>query len=251
MALLGKQVRKIQKQVIGSWLSAMLLFAFVAAPVGAQQVCREQLGTRGEPEQSLEKELSHHPYHRWKAVFDKGLVLATLPVTLPAIAGLAVLVKVANPSLPIFYQQERLSRGEQRFWIQKLRTMYPNDGTQGSFRGDPRVTWVGKYLRKFHLDELPQIFNIWRGEMSWVGPRPIPLGQDAIYRRTLSDYQARYLVPAGLTGLSRVRCQYTDEEGEARELLSHDLEYISKYGVLQDLGILCETIWVLPQGRAR
>jgi lipopolysaccharide/colanic/teichoic acid biosynthesis glycosyltransferase len=169
-----------------------------------------------------------------------GLVLLTSPIALLC----AFLVKLTSPG-PALYCQTRLGRRARRFTIYKLRTMRHNcekdSGPCWSVAGDPRVTRLGRFLRRTHLDELPQLLNVLRGDMSLVGPRPerpefLPQLQDA-----LPHYRARLLVRPGVTGLAQVQLPPDTDLASVRRKLAYDLYYIRHRGAWLDLRILLAT----------
>lgn len=193
-------------------------------------------------------------YAMTKWLFDK---LGAL-VGLLALALLAPLVALANARWspgPLFYCQERLGQGGRPIIIRKFRTMIPdaeaNTGAAWASADDPRVTRVGKFLRRSRLDELPQVINILRGEMSLIGPRPERpefIGQLA---DELPAYRIRHAVKPGLTGWAQVRCPYSDSVEGARIKLEHDLYYIRHAGLYLDLLILLKTVAVVIGLRGR
>ncbi len=158
---------------------------------------------------------------------------------------LALLIKLSSKG-PVFFVQQRTGRYNIPFNCYKLRSMIVNEVSdlQQAFHGDPRVTLVGKLLRKLSLDELPQFFNVLVGEMSIVGPRPHMLHHTNIYTQDVAEYPKRLLVRPGITGLSQV-------EGYRGEIRNHrmirnrvvlDIFYIKHWSVWLDLVIIFKTI---------
>jgi lipopolysaccharide/colanic/teichoic acid biosynthesis glycosyltransferase len=186
-------------------------------------------------------ELPSHPFQR---VFDcfvaLPVALAALPVVL--LAGLAVKLTSRGP---MFYMQRRAGRGERPFHIFKIRTMRHNceveTGACWSVAGDPRVTRIGRLLRKLHLDELPQLWNVLRGEMSIVGPRPErPEILDDL-EASIPNVRDRLLVRPGVTGLAQIQ-QPPDVTPDCfRRKLLYDRHYIRHRGLLSDIRILFGT----------
>jgi lipopolysaccharide/colanic/teichoic acid biosynthesis glycosyltransferase len=134
----------------------------------------------------------------------------------------------------------------------KFRTMRTDAESQGvkwAQKDDPRVTPLGKYLRRFRIDELPQIFNVLRGEMGVVGPRPERPEFVARLRTQIPYYELRTLVPPGITGWAQIRYPYAASLEEAREKLQYDLYYVKHLSVLLDLVILFHTAKVVLFGR--
>ncbi len=121
-------------------------------------------------------------------------------------------------------------------------------GEQWATEKDPRVTKVGSFIRKTRLDEIPQLYNILRGDMSFVGPRPErPEIQERI-ERELPSFYFRLLAPPGLTGLAQIRVRYAASVSEAKEKLQYDLYYIKNWSNLLDVSIICRTILTLMRG---
>jgi putative colanic acid biosynthesis UDP-glucose lipid carrier transferase len=158
---------------------------------------------------------------------------------------IAIAIKLDSPG-PVFFRQARLGWGGKTFYIWKFRSMYVHDD-QGvvvqAQKNDPRVTRVGAFLRRTSLDELPQIFNVIRGEMSLVGPRPHAVQHDLEYAQQIAHYFARHKIKPGITGLAQVR----GYRGETRDLgmmmlrVESDIEYINNWSLWTDLSILLRT----------
>ncbi len=148
----------------------------------------------------------------------------------------------------------RQNRGEGRlFLIYKFRTMRADaehDGPQWAEKDDPRVTRVGRILRATHLDELPQLWNVLRGEMSLVGPRPERPHFVSRFAHQIPSYRHRLLAPPGITGLAQVEFRYDCSEEDVRRKLVYDLDYIQKYSLARDLRILLKTVIVIVTGKA-
>jgi exopolysaccharide biosynthesis polyprenyl glycosylphosphotransferase len=189
--------------------------------------------------------LRQKPYTRVaKRVFD--LVVASLGLVLvaPLLPVLALLVRL-TPG-PVIYRQTRVGEGGRHFTILKLRTMRDDAENGGSpcFAqvGDSRVTRVGRVLRQTHLDELPQLWNVIRGEMSIVGPRPERPEFVDLLEQTVPFWTRRLLVKPGITGWAQLRCGYAFDEASAAEKLSYDLWYLRNRNVVVDLAICAKTV---------
>lgn len=168
-------------------------------------------------------------YVRGKAVIDGILaVLLTLPA-LPVVLLAALAVKLTSRG-PVFYTQTRIGKGGQPFTIIKIRTMIHNceslTGPRWSMPGDPRITPVGWFLRVSHIDELPQLLNVLRGEMSLVGPRPERPEFIPELERALPSYRQRLNVRPGVTGLAQVQLPPDSDLESVRRKLAHDLYYV-------------------------
>jgi len=180
-----------------------------------------------------------------------GVLLLLLCLPIIGLAGLAIAVE---SGFPIFYRQERVGRGGRPFRIFKLRTMRQDaeqDGPQFASEDDPRITRIGRFLRRARLDELPQLINVFRGEMAIVGPRPErPVFVNQF--ESLSPYFAlRHSVRPGITGWAQVMYGYASGSDEALEKLSYDLYYIKHFSLRQDLEILLRTVSVVLWGKGR
>jgi exopolysaccharide biosynthesis polyprenyl glycosylphosphotransferase len=188
----------------------------------------------------------HPRYHPtpppFKRVFDLVVSLMLLIVMLPVLAVAALLVGCKGG--PILYRQVRIGEGGRPFTMYKLRTMRIScDGRPAwSWRGNPRVTRVGHVLRRTHIDELPQLFNVMRGEMSLVGPRPEQPHFVAQLERTLPFYSRRHTLKPGLTGWAQVHCSYAGSEDGSLWKLSYDLYYLKHRSMWLDLRILWRTL---------
>ena len=189
----------------------------------------------------------------------EDLVLAGL-LMLPALAFMLLIafwVRLDSPG-PILFHQRRIGLGGREFEVLKFRTMHA-DSTQPTTcrqatRGDPRVTRAGAWLRRISLDELPQLVNVLRGEMSLVGPRPHAPGTCAggrPFEQVVAAYPARHRVPPGITGLAQVRGWRGETETEEKLLhrVQSDLEYIERWSLWLDLKIIVQTPLVLASAR--
>ncbi len=187
-----------------------------------------------------------------KRLFDLGTSLILLLITVP-IMILAAIVIAIESGFPILYRQERVGLGGKIFTIFKFRSMVQNaekDGTpQWAQAGDARVTWVGSVIRKLRIDELPQIFNVFRGDMSFVGPRP----ERSFFVDQLLEqvpyYAARHSIKPGITGWAQVRYPYGASLEDAIEKLQYDLYYVKNHTFFLDLLILSQTAQVVLFGK--
>jgi sugar transferase (PEP-CTERM system associated) len=178
-----------------------------------------------------------------------AVVLFTLAA--PVLALVALLIKIDSKG-PVFYAQERVGMSGRTFKMLKFRTMRINaeaEGVKWAQKNDPRVTRIGKVLRRFRIDELPQILNVVKGEMGIVGPRPERPEFVTKLRRQIPYYDLRTLVPPGITGWAQIRYPYAASLEEAREKLQYDLWYVKHLSVRLDLSILFHTAKVVLFGR--
>jgi lipopolysaccharide/colanic/teichoic acid biosynthesis glycosyltransferase len=187
-------------------------------------------------------------HHAWylpiKAAFDFTLALLMFVVAAPVI-GLAALIVRLTSRGPAFYTQTRVGQYGQHFTIIKLRSMADKceslTGPRWSTPGDPRVTPIGHLLRVTHLDELPQLINVLRGEMSLIGPRPERPEFLPKLERSLPGYRERLRTKPGVTGLAQVQLPPDTDLSSVERKLAHDLYYIRRLGPWLDFRILCCT----------
>ena len=180
-----------------------------------------------------------------KRLSDIALALIGLVLSGPIIAVAAVAVRLSSPG-QVFYTQTRVGRNGVHFIIYKLRSMRADaeagTGAVWSSQNDPRVTRVGRFLRRTRIDELPQLWNVLRGDMSFVGPRPERPEFVADLTREIPFYGQRHVVRPGLTGWAQVRHQYGSSVDDSQEKLQYDLFYIKHMSLGFDLYILLETV---------
>jgi sugar transferase (PEP-CTERM system associated) len=186
-----------------------------------------------------------------KRLFDVFASLAILVLTSPLML-LGVLAVFFETGKPIFYKQERVGQGGRPFSIIKLRSMVQDaeKGTpQWAKSVDPRVTRVGKFIRKTRIDELPQLFNVLRGDMSFVGPRPERQFFIDQLVKEIPYYDVRHSVKPGITGWSQVRYPYGASVQDALNKLQYDLYYVKNHSIFLDLLIMVETVQVVLLGK--
>jgi lipopolysaccharide/colanic/teichoic acid biosynthesis glycosyltransferase len=195
-------------------------------------------------------------YARIKRIFDVGLALVGL-------AGLAVVTPfvvvgntIANRG-PLLFRQPRTGRGGNEFSMLKFRTMRPAratedpDTSEWTVEGDARITRFGNLLRRTHLDELPQVLNILRGDLSMVGPRPEQPQLVAELVDKLPFYRLRHLVRPGLTGWAQVKFHYASNEADTLEKLQYEFFYLRRQSLVLDLRIVGRTLREVSGGRGR
>jgi lipopolysaccharide/colanic/teichoic acid biosynthesis glycosyltransferase len=188
--------------------------------------------------------LGHHLYARCKIVADFIFALLLTIPALPIVLLSALVVKLTSRG-PAFYTQTRVGKNGVRFEILKIRTMIHNceslTGPRWSMPGDPRITPVGWFLRATHLDELPQLLNVLRGEMSLIGPRPERPEFVPELERAFPVYRQRLNVRPGVTGLAQVQLPPDSDLESVRRKLAHDLYYIRHLSPWLDLRLLACT----------
>ena len=173
-----------------------------------------------------------------KRLFDIIVSLAVLLTVFPLIFLIAAPLIKLTSSGPIFFTQKRLGLYAELFDCYKFRTMYTNPGAEPVRKNDSRVTPVGRFLRKTHLDEFPQFFNVLIGDMSIVGPRPFPA---EVYREFSSYYKGflRLVVRPGITGLAQLNVPRNTNPGQ---VIKNDLYYIRRLSLYRDFNIICRTL---------
>lgn len=188
-----------------------------------------------------------------------GIALAGLVLSLPLMVLVALAVRIDSPG-PVLFTQDRIGRGGRRFKLFKFRSMHPTLKKRSEWAGDnvDKITRVGKWIRKFRLDELPQFINVVRGDMNIVGPRPHPMSNRELFilvaRNTpacgqqIPYYSLRQSVLPGITGWAQVRYKYANGLDEEIEKLRYDLYYIKHYSPLLDIRILFETLKIVLFG---
>jgi lipopolysaccharide/colanic/teichoic acid biosynthesis glycosyltransferase len=190
---------------------------------------------------------------RWlpgKRFFDSLVILLTAPLWVPIGALVAIYVKIADPGLALF-RQERVGLGGRIFTMLKFRTMNldaERDGARFATERDPRLIRGGSFLRKTRLDEIPQLWNVLKGDMSLVGPRAEQVPFVSEFRRQIPFYDHRHMVRPGITGWAQVNYGYADDEADTIEKLTYDLYYIKHMSPVMDLRIFWKSIWTVLTG---
>lgn len=188
-----------------------------------------------------------------KKVIDKVAAALLLILTFPLFLLVAIAIKLDSPG-PILYSQVRTGLNGKKFKVYKFRSMCQNaeqKGIQWAKKRDPRITRVGFVLRLTRIDELPQIWNVLKGEMSLVGPRPERPEFDLQLREEIPYYDVRYLVKPGITGWAQVCYPYGSSVEDAYQKVAYDLYYIKNYSLLLDLKIAFKTLRVMILGKGR
>ena len=187
-----------------------------------------------------------------KRLFDLVFVCLLLPPGLLLMLLAALAIKLESPG-PVLYRQERIGLGGRVFRVTKLRSMRVDAEGDGRPRWaldkDDRITRVGRFIRATRIDELPQLLNILRGEMSLVGPRPERPYFVEQLAREIPFYAVRHCVKPGLTGWAQVRCDYGSSVDEARNKLQYDLYYVKNHSLFLDILIALETVGVVLTGK--
>lgn len=179
-----------------------------------------------------------------KRIFDLVAAALVALVTLPLFPLIALAIRIDSPGT-VFYKQDRVGQNGQVFRIYKFRTMRTDaerNGAVWAMEGDPRITRVGNLMRRSRLDELPQLLNVLRGEMTFVGPRPERPEFTSVLERELPGYAQRHLVKPGLTGWAQVRYRYASSIQDTATKLEYDLYYVRHRSLRFDARILFQTI---------
>jgi Undecaprenyl-phosphate glucose phosphotransferase len=181
-----------------------------------------------------------------KRLFDLGFAAGALILATPLFLLVALLIKLDSPG-PIFFVQRRYGFNQQPFRIIKFRSMRTlDDGAviQQARADDPRLTRIGRWLRRWNIDEIPQLFNVLTGDMSLVGPRPHALSHDREYEQRISRYARRHNVKPGITGWAQIHGYRgeTDTEEKMRKRVEYDLYYIDNWSLWLDLKIMARTV---------
>jgi lipopolysaccharide/colanic/teichoic acid biosynthesis glycosyltransferase/glycosyltransferase involved in cell wall biosynthesis len=196
-------------------------------------------------------EIDNDPsYDRAKRLLDVATVIALSPLWLPLAACVALAVRLDSKG-PALYSQPRVGRDGQVFTLWKFRSMVHGlqaPGVHFAQAEDPRITRVGRLLRRSRLDELPQLFNVLMGHMSLIGPRPEQTAFVRDFAATIPSYPYRHLVRPGLTGWAQVQQGYADSADTTRIKLSYDLYYVAHYSLALDLLIAAKTVKTVCTG---
>ena len=214
-----------------------------------------------QPPPLLERHASANKRQTWtnrpvggvlKRTFDIAAAAAALTVLSPILASVWLAVRLESPG-PGFFRQRRGGFRGRPFYIYKFRTMRTQESreiTQAK-RIDTRTTRLGAFLRKYSVDELPQLINVLTGDMSIVGPRPHALAHDRKFLTFDRRYAGRHRARPGITGLAQVSGARgpTDTDDKIRERMTYDLDYVARWSPLMDLKIIIKTAWVVIRDR--
>ena len=176
-----------------------------------------------------------------KRVFDLGFSITVLILFAPFGLLIAILIKLVSEG-PIFFSQLRVTQGGRFFTLYKFRTMRVNadqpQGTMSTKENDPRIYPFGRFLRRYHFDEFPQLWNVIKGDMSIVGPRAEYIKTLEIAKKHYPEFEYRELVLAGITGWAQIRQGHVDQIEDYRIKLEHDLYYILNYSLWLDMRVI-------------
>lgn len=206
---------------------------------------KRRTGTKAQP--NLEQRTTPLPIlvsaSPWKRGFDVTVALLIGVIAAPILLVAGLLIKLTSKG-PAFYTQVRLGLDGKPFWIYKLRSMRQDselDGAQWSKPGDTRITWIGHIIRATHIDELPQLWNVLRGDMSLVGPRPERPEFVPMLEASIPNYGKRMKVRPGVTGLAQVQLPPDTDLDSVRRKLACDLHYAQNNGLWLDIRLIIAT----------
>ena len=189
-----------------------------------------------------------------KRYFDVALAVGALVFLWPLLLIVALAIRAGSPG-PALFRQERMGFRGQPFTLWKFRSMRERPAGAGSLNedmtqtDDQRITWIGKFIRKFRIDELPQIWNILKGDMSWIGPRPETLSLSAHYQDVIPHYRYRHVVRPGITGWAQVRQGHVVSVSDVSTKLEYDFFYVRHVSIWLDFLILILTLRVVLTGQ--
>jgi len=189
-------------------------------------------------------------YVLFKRVLDLALIVIFSPIIIPLMLVTAVIIKLESKG-PIFFWQQRVGLHGKSFNMLKFRSMTIDSedaGSQFAQNDDKRVTSFGRIIRKMRIDEIPQLWNIIRGDMSLIGPRPEQVSFVEKFEKTIPRYSSRHIVRPGITGLAQVEQGYVDDENGTRTKLIYDLHYIENLSFKMDMKIIGKTIYTMATG---
>ncbi len=191
------------------------------------------------------------PIYLWiKQVWESLLIICSFPITLPIMLITAILIKLESPG-PVMFIQERIGQGGKAFRIYKFRSMATQKGrckSKFATQEQARVTKIGRVIRKVRIDELPQFFNVLKGDMSLIGPRPEQEDFVREFEKTIPFYGYRHMVKPGITGWAQTVQGYADDTDSTKEKLAHDLFYIKHLSFWLDINIVMKTIKTMLTG---
>ncbi|MCF2518419.1 sugar transferase [Dyadobacter sp. CY351] len=190
-----------------------------------------------------------------KRTFDLIFSCIVMILGAPVFFFVWAAIKITSPG-PVFFKQQRSGRWGEMFYIYKFRSMYTNADTMGLQHsqgdGDPRITPIGRILRKSRLDELPQFINVLKGEMSVVGPRPLyKYDVEMLMEAAPHDFQRLLTVKPGITSIGQINVGYADTVAKNVERLRYDLQYLKSYSVFDDVLLIFRTVQVMVLGRGQ
>jgi len=189
-------------------------------------------------------------HRKKKRCLDLFILLITAPLIIPLAIVTAVLIKLDSKG-PVFFTQKRVGQLGHTFTMYKFRSMTTDsekDGSKFARENDYRITRLGKFIRKFRIDEIPQFINVLKGDMSVIGPRPEQATFVELFNDEIHQYDLRHMVKPGITGLAQVQHGYVSSKRGTEMKLNYDLFYIRNYSIKLDLMIIWKTIKTILTG---
>ena len=245
-------LKEVLSEEMAQWVSSMSVAGFTIKALATtyeEHTGRIPLAHLAEGWE-LSRPVHANGYGPLKRALDIVLVVVTAPIWVLVGGGIAIAVRLGSPG-PVVYRQERVGHEGDRFTLYKFRTMVDDaepDGPKFAVEDDPRLTGVGRWLRKTRMDELPQLWNVVRGDLSLVGPRPERPVFVEDFSRTIPFYASRHLVRPGVTGWAQVNYGYADDEADTVEKLTYDLFYVKNMSLALDFQILGKSVWTVLTG---
>lgn len=200
---------------------------------------------------NVEKETAECPrphvssYHYRKGLLDRALAVVLLVFAMPIIAVFTILIKLTSKG-PAIFRQERVGKDGKTFTLYKIRSMRVDaesqTGAVWASKKDPRVTRLGRFIRYVHIDELPQLFNVLRGDMAILGPRPERPEFVEVLKNKIDGYSHRLLIKPGISGYAQLNLPSDNDLNDVRRKLVLDFEYIEKASLWFDFRLLCGTV---------
>lgn len=185
-----------------------------------------------------------------KRILESTLIISSSPVWLPLISIFAIAIKLESKG-PMFFIQRRVGQSGKEFNMIKLRSMCQDseiNGAQFAGKSDPRITRIGAIIRKVRIDEIPQFFNVIKGDMALIGPRPEQATFVKEFETKIPLYSYRHVVKPGITGWAQVTHGYADDEDSTREKLAHDFYYVKNLSLWLDIDVIIKTIQTMLNG---
>ncbi|WP_283786875.1 sugar transferase [Bermanella sp. WJH001] len=192
----------------------------------------------------------HWLYRGTKRILESLLIITSSPVWLPLVLLFAIAIKLESKG-PAFFIQRRVGQGGKEFNMIKLRSMCQDseaNGAQFAGEDDPRITRIGKFIRKVRIDEIPQFINVLKGEMALIGPRPEQQAFVKEFEQKIPLYTYRHVVKPGITGWAQVTHGYADDEDSTKEKLAHDFYYVKNLSLWLDIVVIVKTIKTMVSG---
>tara|TARA_R110001583_G_scaffold69129_2_gene196178 strand:+ start:19649 stop:20878 length:1230 start_codon:yes stop_codon:yes gene_type:complete len=215
-----------------------------------KEMIEGKVQTKHLSESSLGSLRTNPSYNLIKRIWESVIILVSLPFLLPLMALVSIAIKIESKG-PVFYTQSRIGQGGKSFKIYKFRSMEvacPKAGSKFATEEKERVTKIGKFIRQTRIDEIPQFYNVLKGEMALIGPRPEQEQFVKNFEQEIPFYGYRHMVKPGITGWAQTVQGYTADTDSTREKLAHDLYYIKHLSFWLDVNIFFKTLKTMLTG---